>query len=91
VLGVTGESVANPKKASGWLRAVTGVLAIGGGGVFLYDLVIHGFSSWLDGLVAVIGLYGLYLFGFFTLTGRLPASMQAGQSTGPRAHGDGDA
>ena len=91
MLGVTGESVANPKKASGWLRAVTAVLAVGGGGVFLYDLIIRGFSSWLDGLVAVIALYGLYLFGFFTVTGRLPASMQAGRSTDCRAHSDGDA
>lgn len=81
----------DPRKAAVWLRAVTALLALGGGGALLYDLLARGISSWLDGLIAVMGLYGLYLFGFFSITGRLPASMQAGRVDDARMRSGGDA
>lgn len=60
-----------------WLRTIAAVLALLGGFSVVEELVTEGVGSVLDGALGFFALYGLYLFAFFAIRGRLPGHLRA--------------
>ena len=74
--------------ASTWLRLICALLAVAGVWALsrpaLYDNMERP-SSWF---ILAFGLFGLYLFAYFAVRGRLPKGLAPEASSGPGSGGD---
>jgi hypothetical protein len=59
-----------------WQRVLAGLLAIGGIVATGLDVARSAQQSWLSIALALLALYGAYLFGYVALRGVLPKSLR---------------